>query len=81
MKQHLKCYVELIILFVHLINRNHPWLSVRIKGGMSLRNGMWHGLRNDIIMRNLTYADHFQRNKLSRKERPFLAPMQMQPLL
>ena len=20
---------------------------------MSLRNGMWHGLRNDIIMRNL----------------------------
>ena len=29
---------------------------VRVKGGMSLRNGMWHGLRNDIIMRNLIYA-------------------------
>ena len=26
-----------------------------IKGGMSLRNSMWHGLRNDIIMRNLMY--------------------------
>ena len=33
---------------------------------MSLRNGMWHGLRNDIIMRNLIYADHFQRNKLDK---------------
>ena len=39
--------------------------TVRVKGGMSLRNGMWHGLRNDIIMRNLIYADHFQRNKLN----------------
>ena len=39
--------------------------SVRVKGGMSLWNGMWHGLRNDIIMRNLIYADHFQRNKLN----------------
>ena len=29
---------------------------VRVKGGMSLRNGMWHGLRNDIIMRNLIYG-------------------------
>ena len=38
---------------------------VRVKGGMSLRNGMWHGLRNDIIMRNLIYADRFQRNKLN----------------
>ena len=26
------------------------------KGGMSLRNGMWHGLRNDIIMRNVKYG-------------------------
>ena len=39
--------------------------SVRVKGGMSLRNGMWHSLRNDIIMRNLIYADRFQRNKLN----------------
>ena len=30
--------------------------SVRVKGGMSLRNGMWHGLRNDIIMWNVIYA-------------------------
>ena len=27
----------------------------RVKGGMSLRNGMWHGLQNDIIMRNVKY--------------------------
>ena len=30
---------------------------VRVKGGMSLRNGMWHGLRNDIIMRIVMYAE------------------------
>ena len=30
--------------------------TVRVKDGISLRNGMWHGLRNDIIMRNLIYA-------------------------
>ena len=30
--------------------------AVRVKGRMSLRNGMWHGLRNDIIMQNLIYA-------------------------
>ena len=27
----------------------------RVKDGMSLRNGMWHGLRNDLIMRNVKY--------------------------
>ena len=31
--------------------------AVRVKGGMSLRNGMWHGLRNDIIMRNVKYGN------------------------
>ena len=34
---------------------NHRFETVRVKGGMSLRNGMWHGLRSDIIMRNLLY--------------------------
>ena len=36
------------------------WLCrtpVRVKGGMFLWNGMWHGLRNDIIVQNVTYAD------------------------
>ena len=28
-------------------------ITVRVKGGMILWNGMWHGLRNDIIMWNL----------------------------
>ena len=54
------------------------FFPVRVKGGMSLRNGMWHSLRNDIIMRNLIYADRFQRNKLNWKERPFLAPINLQ---
>ena len=29
---------------------------------MSLRNGMWHGLRNDIIMWNLIYAEWIELN-------------------
>ena len=29
---------------------------MRVKDGMSLQNGMWHGLRNDIIMLNLIYG-------------------------
>ena len=34
------------------------WLrAVWVKGWMSLRNGMWHGLRNDIIMWNVIYAE------------------------
>ena len=30
--------------------------TVRVKGGKSLRNGMWNGVRNGIIMRNTIYA-------------------------
>ena len=37
---------------ITLARRGDP---VRVKVGMSLRNGMWHGLRNDIIMQNLVY--------------------------
>ena len=32
-------------------------LAVRVKEGMSLRNSMWHGLRNYIIMWNVIYAE------------------------
>ena len=32
-------------------------VAMRVKGGMSLLNGMWHGLQNDIIMRNVIYAE------------------------
>ena len=39
---------------------------VRVKGGMSLRNGMWHGLRNGIIMQNVKYGQKMaQRNTLN----------------
>ena len=31
--------------------------TVRVRGRMSLWNGMWHGLRNDIIMRNVIIAE------------------------
>ena len=31
--------------------------SVRVKGGMSLWHGMWHDLRNGIIMRNVILAE------------------------
>ena len=31
-------------------------MTVRVKGGMSLRNSMWHGVRNGIIMQNTIYA-------------------------
>ena len=30
--------------------------AVRVKDGNSLRNGMWNGVRNGIIMRNTIYA-------------------------
>ena len=31
--------------------------TVRAKGGMSLRNGMWNDVRNGIIMRNTRYTE------------------------
>ena len=40
---------------------------VRVKGGMNLRNAKWHGLQNDIIMRNVKIRKMAQRNKLNCK--------------
>ena len=44
-----------MVMFVY--RKNEPVLGqispVSVKGGMSLRNGMWRGLRNDKIMRNV----------------------------
>ena len=34
-----------------------PVREKELKGAMCLRNGMWHGLRDDIIMQNVIYAD------------------------
>ena len=45
-------------------------LAVRVKEGMSLRNGMWHGLRNDITMAQKKKMA--QTNKLNRKARASL---------
>ena len=44
-KQHLNRHVIVMIIY-----------AVRVKGGKSLRNGMWNGVRNGIIMRNTIYA-------------------------
>ena len=54
--------------------------AVRVQGEISLRNGMWHGLRNDIIMRNLIYAKWRKETNLTGKHAcasaaPFLAPI------
>ena len=46
-----------------------------VKGGMSLRNDMWHGLRNDIIMRNLIYGNGAKKkNSKGRHARVSAAP-------
>ena len=54
--------------------------AVRVKGAMSLPNGMWHGLQNDIIMRNLIYGKWRKEINLTGKHAcasaaPFLAPI------
>ena len=49
-------------------------VTVRVKGRMSLLNGMWHGLRNDIIMRNVIYAEWLKRNKSNCKVHLFWHP-------
>ena len=41
---------------------------MRVKDGKSLRNGMWNGVRNGIIMRNTIYAG----NKLTEERVMFL---------
>ena len=42
---------------------------------MSLWNGMWHGLRNDRIMRNVKYRKWRKEiNKTEKHERVFAAP-------
>ena len=51
-----------------------------VRGGMSLLNGMSHGLRNDIIMRNLIYGKwRKEKNSTGKHARisaaPFLAPI------
>jgi len=53
---------------------------VRVKDGMSLGKGMWLGLRNDIIMRNLIYGKQRKEKNSSGKHAlvsaaPSLAPI------
>ena len=46
---------------------------MRVKGGTSLRNGMWHGLRNDIIMRINEWP---KETNYTKKGAPFLGANQ-----
>ena len=53
---------------------------MRVKGGMSLRNGTWDGLQNDVIMRNVKFGKW--RKAIDKNEKhtrvfaaPFLAPI------
>ena len=39
------------------------------KRGMRLRNGMWHGLRNDIIMRNY-FMENGAKKKIQQESMP-----------
>ena len=43
-------------LAINLLSEIIAFATVKVKDGMSLLNGMWLGLRNDIIMRNLFYG-------------------------
>ena len=44
-----------------------PGAAVRVKGGKSLRNGIWNGVRNGIIMQNTIYVG----NKLTEERDMF----------
>ena len=55
---------------------NGDFKTVKLKGGMSLRNGMLHGLRNVIIMRNLIYGKwRKEKNILQESMRASLPPV------
>ena len=41
---------------VYIGNRSREAEAARVKGRMSLRNDMWHGVWDGIIMRNMIYA-------------------------
>ena len=41
---------------------------------MSLRTGMWHGLQNDIIMRNVKYRKWRKEITILKSMRVFAAP-------
>ena len=43
---------------------------------MSLRNGMWHGLRNGIIMRNEIYVQNDSNKQIKLKIAPFFGANQ-----
>ena len=53
------CFLKVLLHLpaTHLTSLFYLFDKVRVEGGMSLRNGMWHGLRNDIIMWNVIYAE------------------------
>ena len=53
---------------------------MRVKGGMSLRNGMWNGLRNDIIMRNVKYENGAKKENKLKSMRASLPRLSLAPI-
>ena len=52
------CFLAFVCFAFHVVTGTTGKLlstSVRVKGGKSLRNGMWNGVRNGIILRNTIY--------------------------
>ena len=49
-------YGQALLTLTFETGKQGTWKSVRVKGGKSLRNGMWNGVQNGIIMRNTIYA-------------------------
>ena len=56
-QQEKRHFVRVIFREISQETKNICLRPVRVKGGISLRNGMWHGLRNDIIMQNVKYGN------------------------
>ena len=48
---YMRCWIPCCVLVNSIF-----YIPMRVKDGMCLRNGMWHGLRKDIIMWNVIYA-------------------------
>ena len=55
---------------MHLFSKIPSALRWGLNGGMSLRNGMWHDLRNSIILRNLIYGKWRKEKNSTGKHRP-----------
>ena len=70
-----------ILLEINFFSVWREWMSMRLKGGMSLRNGMCYRLRNDIILRTEFMQDESKLKSVRISLPPFFgANLKEQPL-